>query len=523
MPDATDLPTFDHSATYCPQDDKIRLYLSYKVGKDEWKRLTDAGFSWTMKQDCNLAAVWTPGREDIALELAGELDDEDTPREERAANRAERFEGYLGKREDEADALADRYEAGPSVHGNQSAARAERARARHDRLGSKAVTQWEKAEYWQRRTAGVIGHALYLERPAVRHRRIKGILSDIRGREKGQRESQERYDRWVAIAAMTDTAAQDVAAEIAANHCHAYDFVHPSQPDRRPTSLWSLVDQSQPPEKRITGAQAAALYLGRYKNPTQWENRWLHHLQMRQAYEVQMLAAQGGTLADEVTMEAGGFIGTSQIQKVTKDANGTVSKVYFWGPSRWNRDPNAPQELHGITAESLKPGSYRAPTDEERAAFLAVKKAKSAAKPKGPSLINPTLEAAQRLQDLWNAEALARYNTTKRYAPFIASEVRVMDQAHYTANSGGTYSNLETREIRCTGEVVHNSNMWTADGASKKAIPIACRLRLAPSTDRNGHSWYAPPCVIVISDKPQADLPTFKPYTAPKAAETVTA
>lgn len=519
------VPTFDHSATYCPQDDKIRLYLAFKVGKDEWKRLTDAGFSWTMKQECDLAAVWTPGREDIALELAGELDDEDKPREERAADRAERFEMYQGKREEDADGLADRYDAGPSVHGNQSAARAERARARHDRLGSKACTQWEKAEYWQRRTAGVIGHALYLERPAVRHRRIKGILSDIRGREKSQREAQERYDRWTSIAAMTDTTEQDAAASDLANvsGLYAYDFQHPTNPARRPTSLYSLLEADQPPENRITSAQAAALYLSRYKNPTQWENRWLHHLQMRQAYEVQMLAAQGGTLADEVTMEAGGFIGTSQIQKVTKDANGTVSRVYFWGPSRWNREPNAPQELHGITAESLKPGSYRAPTDEERAAFLAAKKAKSAAKPKGPSLINPTMEAAQRLQDLWNAEALARFNDKKRYAEFVPSTVYAMTQAHYTANSGGAYSAFETYEIRITGEMVSTSNMWTPDHSAKKAIPIVCRLRIAPPKDGGGTGWYAPRRVIVISDKPQADLPTFKPYTAPKAAETVTA
>ena len=175
--------TFDHSATYSPQDDKIRLFFAYRLGKPEWNALKANGWTWTMKQDSDMVAKWTPEREDEALALCGEIGDEDQPREERAADRAERFEGYQDKREGEAVALADRYDSTSAVHGHQDARRAERSAARHDRVAGRAVAQWGKAEYWQARTAGVISHALHLERPDVRFRRIKGYESDLRSLE----------------------------------------------------------------------------------------------------------------------------------------------------------------------------------------------------------------------------------------------------------------------------------------------------------------------------------------------------
>ena len=53
--------------------------------------------------------MWTPDREDLALELCGEIGDEDTSLVDRAEERAERFEEYSEKRENEA------YQASESV------------------------------------------------------------------------------------------------------------------------------------------------------------------------------------------------------------------------------------------------------------------------------------------------------------------------------------------------------------------------------------------------------------------------
>jgi hypothetical protein len=97
----------------------------------------------------------------------------------------------LDKRREEAHGFADRYDAGPSVHGYQDYSKAVRAADRHDRIATRACNAWEKAEYWQRRTAGVISHALYHSNPGVRFRRIKDIEAGIR---KAEKESEE-YDK----------------------------------------------------------------------------------------------------------------------------------------------------------------------------------------------------------------------------------------------------------------------------------------------------------------------------------------
>ncbi len=52
----------------------------------------DAGFRWAPKQALFVAPAWTPGREDVLLSLAGEIEDEDSTLAERQEARAERFE-----------------------------------------------------------------------------------------------------------------------------------------------------------------------------------------------------------------------------------------------------------------------------------------------------------------------------------------------------------------------------------------------------------------------------------------------
>jgi hypothetical protein len=169
------------SATYCPEDNKLRIYVG-RVPRDDYEALRADGWTSTPKQDCDFVATWRPSRRDTCLDYAGIIEDEDQSPEDRAADRAERFGGYLDKRLGEATGHADRYDAGPSVHGFQSKARAVRAANRHDRTGSRAVDAWDKAEYWQQRTAGVISHALHVSTPGVRMGRIKILESALRGR-----------------------------------------------------------------------------------------------------------------------------------------------------------------------------------------------------------------------------------------------------------------------------------------------------------------------------------------------------
>lgn len=168
-----------NSATYSPEDNKLRLYVG-RVPRDEYDKLRAEGWTSTPKQSCDFVATWTPQRRETALEYADIIEDEDQGPEDRAADRAERFGEYRDKRTDEACGHADSYESGPQAHGFQSQARADRTAARHDRQGDRATDAWSKAEYWQRRTAGVISHALYVSRPDVRMGRIKTIEADLR-------------------------------------------------------------------------------------------------------------------------------------------------------------------------------------------------------------------------------------------------------------------------------------------------------------------------------------------------------
>jgi hypothetical protein len=176
-----DQELFDETneATYCPEDDKIRLYVG-RVPREEYLALRSEGWTSTPKQDCDFVAVWRPAREDTALSYAGYIGDEDQGPEDRAADRAERFTMYRDKRTNEAHGFADTFDAGPAVHGYQNQDKADGAAKRHNRQRDNALTQWSKAEYWQTRTAGVISNALYKSSASVRRGRVLKLEASAR-------------------------------------------------------------------------------------------------------------------------------------------------------------------------------------------------------------------------------------------------------------------------------------------------------------------------------------------------------
>ncbi len=185
-----------NQVTYSPEDNKLRLYVG-RVPRDEYLKLRAEGWVALHKQretgGGDFAATWTPQRRDTAFEYAEIIEDEDKGPAERAADRAERFSGYRDKRTDEATGHADKYDSGPQAHGFQSQVRAERSARRHDRIADRSCDAWSKAEYWQQRTAGVIGHALYKSTPGVRMGRIKVLEAELRRMEL----SPEHYPNWI--------------------------------------------------------------------------------------------------------------------------------------------------------------------------------------------------------------------------------------------------------------------------------------------------------------------------------------
>lgn len=412
-----DIITVTGEATYCPEDDKLRLYVG-RVSRPEFDALRAEGWAVCSKQreagKGDFAAVWTPTREDTALAYSGGyIGDEDAGPQERAADRAERFGGYRENRREDARQEADRYESGPTVFGFQDKGRGVRAADRADRCADRACSNWEKAEYWQRRTAGVISHALYVSSPGVRMGRIKKLESERRRLVEAHAERLKAWKAWDAVRNEPDADKASKLAERIANYHHEYaEFKHPRPAEasdyirEHGASLWSLLTDSRAP---ITGHEAAALWLERYGQPTETPSgRWLSHIDLRLEYERQMLAASGGR-AGELDIEPGGFWLGGQIYKVNKSSvtgrvvsvHVRVEKVTEWTYKTRNV-PGTDYALAQFDVERAKPGSYRAPTDEERAAFLAGKKAEKE-KRGTVSLINPTKEDAERLQAIWNA------------------------------------------------------------------------------------------------------------------------
>jgi len=91
------------TATYSPDDNKLRFYPRARLSADDYARIKAAGFSWAPKQELFVAGMWMPGREDLLTEWCGEVGDEDTSLVDRAEERAERFDEYSEKRAADAD------------------------------------------------------------------------------------------------------------------------------------------------------------------------------------------------------------------------------------------------------------------------------------------------------------------------------------------------------------------------------------------------------------------------------------
>lgn len=534
------------SATYCPEDDKLRFTADARLSKEDYTKIVKTyGFTWAPKQEI-FVAVWTPSREDLLLKWCGSIDDEDYSPEERAADRAERFNGYLGKRLGEATGAADTFASGPNAFGHQSQARAERQARRHDRHRSYAVNQWSKAEYWQTRTAGVISNALHRSSAAVRRSRLLKLEAEERKLNKSQQEHATKWGLWekvltldggdlpviahednrfIGISPETSPAGK-LAYALANSGGGDYDFQHPRNPERK-ASLYSLLTGIDP----ITPAEAARMWLKRYRRPDDQNGhsyRWSQHLALRIEYEKAMLANEGG-IAGEAEIVPGGWIkpsrrdvqfgrahvnaeGYSRILKVFKsNATGRVTSVQVMGDDRYLNDTTVKPRT--INIERLGEDCYRAPTPEELEAFKDSTKERKvkekASKPKAPPLINPTEADALRLQAIFNARGQAKHAKAKAehrtYSDFEPLEVQRMTQEEYSQATKSSYTHLETATIHNGGGIVARqySNMWTEGGQKydQELGPAVCKIRIYRKYD------FVACRVVFITDKPAKPLP----------------
>ena len=371
----------DHTATYSPDDNKLRLYPAYRLSAEEYGRVKTAGFSWAPRQELFVAPMWTPSRVDLLIDLAGEIGDEDTSLVDRAEERADRFGDYSDHRTQDAEtahkavsAIADNIPLGqPILVGHHSERHARKDAERIQNGMAKAIKMWETAEYWKSRAAGAISHAKYLERPDVRARRIKKIEADRRKVERTKAAAEKRLKLWspewlenpdnLKRKDGAPTTILERAVFIANQLDHfskcftlaEYPREEPASQYEGPMSLWDALGGSDGPEFAIiTPQQAAELATNSARRAISHCDRWIAHYDFRLTYERAMLAEQGGTAADRTGPEKGGACkcwagprgGWCYIQKVNKIS---VTVLDNWGNGGKNFTRTIPfDKLAGI-------------------------------------------------------------------------------------------------------------------------------------------------------------------------------
>jgi hypothetical protein len=462
-----------YTATYSPDDNKLRLYARTRLDAETYARVKADGFKWAPKQQLFVAPMWTPGREDLLVELAGEIDDDDSSLVERAEERAERFDDYSDKRAADADTarkavdrIADGIPLGqPILVGHHSERHARKDAERIESGMRKAVKMWETSKYWQARAAGALRHAKYKELPAVRHRRIKTIEADKRKADKTRQEADMWLKLWTECGNEADSALQFEVAKRIANMCWlhlprkegdrpdfdgaptAYDAVTNSHPTLyAPRAVAEIVEHA----KRVYPATIARC------------ERWIAHYDNRLIYERAMLAEQLGAdattdnaMAARFDLKPGGRVLVDRDRWVTilrvNKAQGIVNSVTTVAPpearawaGRWK---------YGI--EKIQ--DYQPPTEETAA---KVKKATTL-----PPLCNYPGDGFREMTD-------AEWKARKKWSdfPYIGS-IKATDMAgrHRVRQMPKPGACWEKQQVFIT-----DAKRVDPPAPEPKAEPIAC-------------------------------------------------
>lgn len=298
----TESPEFVGTATYSPEDNKLRLYAFQRLDSETYEKVKKAGFAWAPKQEIFVAPMWTPSREDLLLELCGEIGDEDKTLAQRAEERSERFEDLSAKRAQDAEsahrasgAIAERFAGGqPILIGHHSERKARKDAQRIENGMRKAASMWETSAHWEYRAKAALRHANYKERPDVRWRRIKGLEAEARKQERELAKRAERlrvlekFGNKMATGGFTETPLTPGQILSALMERHSFGWHDGASSKLAKGEAWEPI---------------FAEYLEAYRKPDVWTNRWLSHFQNRIAYEKAMLGEQGAIVLEAQTWD----------------------------------------------------------------------------------------------------------------------------------------------------------------------------------------------------------------------------
>lgn len=306
-----ELPEQGYRATYSPDDNKLRLYADSRLDAETFKRVKDAGFKYAPKQGLFVAPMWTPSREDLLLELAGDIEDDDQSLFDRQEERAERFGGYSVKRAAESDqtlAAVDRISSSiplgqPILVGHHSERRARKDAQRIENGMRRAVSLFETSEYWERRAGASLRLAAYKERPDVRWRRIKKIEADLRKAERVI-DNATKFIRLWSSENLNMAMALTLANVDHISVCFTLEK-YPRETNQYEgyLSIWSALT-----DEIINTEQARGICISWHERTIARQNRWAAHYRNRLTYERAMLDENGGVLSSGTDMVPGGRV-----------------------------------------------------------------------------------------------------------------------------------------------------------------------------------------------------------------------
>ena len=472
-------PPVTFSATYSAEDNKLRLYASKRLPAPLYHRLKKAGFKYAKYQDLFVAPRWTPNREDLCTELAGDIEAEQMTLAERAEAKAARLDGYALKRSADADAYAraaqgysERFAQGqPILMGHHSQRRAERDAERAEAALKKEQNAHAKAGYWLYRAEGVERHANRHNAPSVRKGRIKTLLKELRDHQRELAHAERTYRLWEGA----DTDAKIERLTNIGSHSLRGDYddlrqgraAH-AEVRARNLEAWAIATRA--PKRR----RCIAHVLGRLS----YEQS---HLDPTPLYE----AALTPVILQAFTRTHG-----AEKPKATKSDLGYSLESPTTLPAHIG-EGRAVDLTDGEWRELMRDCGYAVPAAKPRRATTSTKTA--------CPLLNPSQAEAERLQEIWNKSMALTCAEKTRYGA-KTNKVTPATQKGYSAHSKGSYAHCKTIEIDAQGREVRER--WERRERVKDGTPI-CRIRIYTG----GGEFYKPSSVMQITDKAAKALP----------------
>jgi Domain of unknown function (DUF3560) len=475
------------TATYSPEDNKIRLYASSRLDAETYAKVKEAGFAWAPKQELFVAPKWTPAREDLAIELAGDIEPEEMTLAERATIKAERLDALAAKRQAQAvdlnrraDELSQAFYMGqPILVGHHSERKARKTQERMQSATSQAVKAHNAANYWLYRATGVEAFANMKNCTRTRINRIKTLLAELRDLQRGINDAHKAIDLWAKF----DTPERVMWA------------IGNTNGDMLGIPWGTYSKRDEIADLMAFRDECLARLKIKIEGPTR--RRWIDHVLNRLAFERSMLG-------DVPRFD--GDITPVILQAFAREHGADKPKATATDPGFFQLESPVPLPLHladGRDYLELSADEWR---DVMRACGYVVPapvvRRVNPNKPAPVPLINPTAEQAEQLQNIWNLQMAAQCKASGYRDRCEANSFKAVTQALYSANSGGSYSSFETVEIDETGRRIQASGDFSARWDDENLPPVA-RIRVYSK----GTGFYMPRAVVHISDKPAKALP----------------